>query len=162
MVTALGKAEKMVVWTPKFLALPSAVTIALGKGVLCRVQQSAKWPKTAIFNFFYIPSWQINSYKHISHIYLIHHIYISSIHTSIRTYHIHHNIYHIYNNKCSSPPHVAWEETASSCGWWSSSSSSCPIPSPPPPPPPAAGVVFGKSSSRTYDGRPPSLFNHMQ
>ena len=26
-----------------------------------------------------LPSWQINSYKHISHIYLIHHIYISSI-----------------------------------------------------------------------------------
>ena len=93
MVTALGKAGKMVFWTPIFPALPSAVTIALGKGVLCRVQHSAKWPKTANFNFFYITLWQINSYNHISHIYLIHHIYISSIHTSIRTYHIHHNIY---------------------------------------------------------------------
>ena len=59
--------------------------------------------QNSIFYFFYIPSWQINPYKHISHIYLIHHIYISSIHTSICTYHIHHNIYHIYNNKCSSP-----------------------------------------------------------
>ena len=64
---------------PIFPALPSAVTMALGNGVLCRVQHSAKCPKTAIFNFFYIPSWQINSYKHISHIYLIHHIYISFI-----------------------------------------------------------------------------------
>ena len=36
--------------------------------------------KLGIFYFFYIPSWQINSYNHISHpshIYLIHHIYIS-------------------------------------------------------------------------------------
>ena len=36
------------------------------------------------FIYFYIPSWQINSYNHISHpshIYLIHHIYISSVHT---------------------------------------------------------------------------------
>ena len=75
---ALGK-----VWF--FLnSLPSGMVMALDNGVLCRVQHSAKWPKTAIFNFFYIPSWQINSYKHISHIYLIHHIYISSI----RTYHI--------------------------------------------------------------------------
>ena len=53
--------------------------MALGNGVLCRVPHSAKWPKMIIFNFFYIPSWQINSYKHISHIYLIHHIYILSI-----------------------------------------------------------------------------------
>ena len=37
MVTALGKAEKSVFWSPIFPALPSAVTIALGKGVLCRV-----------------------------------------------------------------------------------------------------------------------------
>ena len=79
MVMALGKAEKMVFRAPIFSALPSAVTMALGNGVLCRVQHSAKWPKTAIFNFFYIPSWQINSYKHITHIYLIHHIYISFI-----------------------------------------------------------------------------------
>ena len=69
----------MIFRAPIFLALPSAVTMALGNGVLCRVQHSAKWPKTTIFNFFYIPSWQINSYKHISHIYLIHHIYISFI-----------------------------------------------------------------------------------
>ena len=59
---ALGKAGKM-----GFPALPSAVTMPLGNGVLCRVQHSAKWPKMAIFNFFYIPSCQINSYKHISH-----------------------------------------------------------------------------------------------
>ena len=97
MVTALDKAGKWSSGRLFFLALPSAVTMTLGNGVICRVQHSAKWPKTAIFNFFfYIPSWQINSYKHISHIYLIHHIYISSIHTSICTY-------HIYNNKCSSP-----------------------------------------------------------
>ena len=51
--------------------------MALGTGVLCRVQHSAKWPKTAIFNFFYIPSWQINSYKHISHIYISSITYIS-------------------------------------------------------------------------------------
>ena len=54
------------------------------------------------YYIFYIPSWQIHSYKHISHIYLIHHIYISSIAyishpshiyiSSIHTYHIHHNI----------------------------------------------------------------------
>ena len=82
MVMALGKVGKIVFRAPIFPALPSAVTMTLGNGVLCRVQHSAKWPKTAIFNFFYIPSWQINSYNHISHpshIYLIHHIYISSI-----------------------------------------------------------------------------------
>ena len=65
-----------------FSALPSAVTMTLGNRVRCRVQHSAKWPKTVIFIFFYIPSWQINSYNHISHpshIYLIHHIYISAI-----------------------------------------------------------------------------------
>ena len=90
------------------------MTIALGKGVLCRVQHSAKWPKTTIF--FCIPSWQIHSYKHISHIYLIHHIYISSIHTSIRTYHIHHNIYtyiiisaQVLPNKSTSPLQVHYK-----------------------------------------------------
>ena len=79
MVMALDKAGKMVFRVPIFPALSSAVTMALGNGVLYRVQNSAKWPKTAIFNFFYILSWQINSYKHISHIYFIHHIYISFI-----------------------------------------------------------------------------------
>ena len=78
-VTALGKAGKSVFWSPILPALPSVLTIALGKGVLCRVQHSAKWPKTANNFFFCVPSWQIHSYKHISHIYLIHHIYISSI-----------------------------------------------------------------------------------
>ena len=109
MVLALGKAEKMVFRAPIFPALPSAVTIALGNGVLCRVQHSAKWPKTVIF-YFCLHSIMTNKFiqtyityiSHPSHIYVIRHIYISSIHTSIRTYHIHHNIYHIYNNKCSS------------------------------------------------------------
>ena len=43
----------------------------------CNTQQSD--PKRQFLIFFYIPSWQINSYKHISQIYLIHHIYISFI-----------------------------------------------------------------------------------
>ena len=41
-VTALDKAGKFVFWSPILPALPSVVTIALGKGVLCRVQHSAK------------------------------------------------------------------------------------------------------------------------
>ena len=42
MVIALGKAGKSVFWSPILPALPSVVTIALDKGVLCRVQHSAK------------------------------------------------------------------------------------------------------------------------
>ena len=45
----------------------------------CNTRQSD--PKRQFLIFFYIPSWQINSYKHISHIYLIHHIYISIVWT---------------------------------------------------------------------------------
>ena len=41
-VIALGKAGKMGARKINFPALPSVVAIALGKGVLCQVQHSAK------------------------------------------------------------------------------------------------------------------------
>ena len=51
--------------------------LATGSFAECNTRQSD--PKRQFLFYFYIPSWQINSYKHISHIYLIHHIYISFI-----------------------------------------------------------------------------------
>ena len=81
MVMALSKAGKTVFRVFIFSALPSAVTMTLGNGVLCRVQHSAKWPKTTIFIFLhsimtnkfiqtYISS--ITCISHPSYIYLIH------------------------------------------------------------------------------------------
>ena len=60
-------------WKTIFPALPSAVTIALGEGVLCRVQHSAKWQKTANFIIFF--TLHHDKYIHTN----IYHIYISSI-----------------------------------------------------------------------------------
>ena len=76
--------------------LPSAVTMALDNGVLCRVQHSAKWPKTAIFDFFlhsimtnkFIQTY-ITDISHPSHIYLIHpHIHPHISHPSQYISHI--------------------------------------------------------------------------
>ena len=82
---ALGKAGNLDFPGPIFPALPSAMTIALGKGFLCRVLHSAKWPKLIFFVYFFHSVLTNKKY----------HIYITYLSHLAHIYHIHHNIYNI-------------------------------------------------------------------
>ena len=69
---------------------------ATGSFAECNTRQSDPKRQFLIFLHSIMTNKFIQSYissityiSHSSHIYLMHHIYISSIHTSIRTYHIH-------------------------------------------------------------------------